>query len=347
MALDRLVGDRVDVDGAVGAGVLAARVARALVVVDLDRAARALVQRAAGTRLDAGRVLAVLTGHRRHDPRHRAAGTLVVVVDGLADVVPERHVVLRLARDLTGVAPEALARVDDPAVLLAVVGSGDAVPPVLLGHEEILANPVARLGRGLGTGRAEAGGARSREALLQDVPTIGILGPVHLTLSRIRHLLVPTSPPEPSWRTDEGGADESVEVEGASGPRSGTSSARFGHAATPGTRQPNPARPGASARGALARSALFMIELCGNAPPSSRNEQRDARTYMRLTFRPISVLRLVLHCESVSPASPAGPRDPGAGAAGVGISPRARSPAPGPPPACPHERRTRRRSPDR
>ena len=82
-----------------------------------------------------GRVFAVLAGHRDHDPGEAALGLLVVVVDGLADVVPQRHVVLGLAGDLATVAPEAAADVDDPAELLAVVGRLHALPPVFLLEE--------------------------------------------------------------------------------------------------------------------------------------------------------------------------------------------------------------------
>ena len=70
------------------------------------------------------------------DARHRAVTPFPVVVDSLADVAAERDVVLRLAGHLAAVAAEAAARVDHPAVALAVLGCGHALAPGLFGEEE-------------------------------------------------------------------------------------------------------------------------------------------------------------------------------------------------------------------
>ena len=98
VALDRLMRDRIHIDGPVRTNVDACPVSAADVVIDGDRSTGLFVQCSARAGLDARCVFAVLARHGKKHPRD--FGVLAdVLVDGLANVVAERHIVFGAARD--------------------------------------------------------------------------------------------------------------------------------------------------------------------------------------------------------------------------------------------------------
>jgi len=72
----------------------------------------------------------MLAGHRQEHARDLRILTDVLVYR-LSNKVPERYIVFRFATDFTGVTPEAPARIDEPAVFLAVIRRFDALSPEL------------------------------------------------------------------------------------------------------------------------------------------------------------------------------------------------------------------------
>src|SRR5690606_33871988 len=110
VALRRRVGVVVDIDGVVGAGLQAALAADAVVTVEVDDAVVPGEQRAGRADLDAGRVGAVVAPHHREVAGGVGERTAVDVLDPGTELA-DRHLVLRLARDGAGVAPDAGALV--------------------------------------------------------------------------------------------------------------------------------------------------------------------------------------------------------------------------------------------
>src|SRR5690606_7983212 len=108
----------VDVDGIVGAGLHASLAADARFGIELDDAVRALVHCAHGTDANAGRVFTVIAaGHLKRPPHVGVGSALDVLHPG--SVHAEWDFVLALAGGGAGVAPDALAVVDDESVIHA------------------------------------------------------------------------------------------------------------------------------------------------------------------------------------------------------------------------------------
>ena len=116
VALGRRVGVRIDVQGVVGAGLHAALASDAAPRIEIDDAVFACVQRRHRADLHAGGVLAVVAPHDGEVPgRVRIGPLLDVLHPGPVDA--EGHLVLGLARDRAGVAPDTLPVVYDETVL--------------------------------------------------------------------------------------------------------------------------------------------------------------------------------------------------------------------------------------
>src|SRR5262249_22562376 len=107
---------RVDVERVVGAALHAGLAPYAAAVVEGDDAVLAPVERRGRGGLDAGRVVAVgAAGHGERPARLRELALLDVLHPRAGDA--ERHLVLDLARHRARVAPDALAVVDQEAVV--------------------------------------------------------------------------------------------------------------------------------------------------------------------------------------------------------------------------------------
>ena len=123
VALGGRAGFRVDVDRVVGTGLHARLAADALLAIELDDSIVSLVHRGDGADPGAGRILAVVAA------RDLEVTFRVGVATGLGVLHPgavhaDRDLVLALAGRRARVAPDALAVVDDEAVVQWVLGVG-------------------------------------------------------------------------------------------------------------------------------------------------------------------------------------------------------------------------------
>ena len=114
VTFDGLLGDRIQIDGAVRADFHTSAMTTAGVVVDCDGSPCFLVQGAARASLEAWRLLAVLARHRQEQASYLRMLTCIFV-NGLSNVIAQGDIVFRLAANLASVAAKAATRIHKPA----------------------------------------------------------------------------------------------------------------------------------------------------------------------------------------------------------------------------------------